>query len=516
MKLLIVDDEKLTRNGIRSSINWSDLQITDIYEAENGREGLSLARTQRPEIILTDVRMPQMDGVEMAMKIHTLLPNTVIIFMSGYSDKEYLKAAIRLNAVSYVEKPLNIIEITDAVSEAIERVEHLDLIQRGQTIQTMEKETQLALLMTHVPRDIIGELQNASAPFRAVMPSDCTFTSVILQFIHSILEIEDEKFTPVHQEIDNYLLSFGLHEMHVVKYGQHMCYFLYGPRPDRDTLRKIAFRMQSLYAFVGEAFLAIGETATGILHAYDSYSSAVILLQSSFFCDSNTILSSDETDMTSPAIIRDFSSDFQEVLNSRDASQADAVLAQLVGQFRASCTLLPNQVKDIYYKLFIILQKTAQQAQISSFLTEESQSIWDMIDNAATLTILHDTLVSKTQEYFALLIRRQPGNNMIFTIKEFIHQNYQNESLSVKSISDHVMRSAPYVCTFFKSETGQTLNQYITEYRVEKARSLLEDPRYKITDVAEKVGYLDVNYFGKIFKKTVGLSPSEYRGKMSE
>ena len=105
---------------------------------------------------------------------------------------------------------------------------------------------------------------------------------------------------------------------------------------------------------------------------------------------------------------------------------------------------------------------------------------------------------------------------MIFTIKEFIHQNYQNESLSVKSISDHVMRSAPYVCTFFKSETGQTLNQYITEYRVEKARSLLEDPRYKITDVAEKVGYLDVNYFGKIFKKTVGLSPSEYRGKMSE
>ena len=90
-----------------------------------------------------------------------------------------------------------------------------------------------------------------------------------------------------------------------------------------------------------------------------------------------------------------------------------------------------------------------------------------------------------------------------------------NETLSVKDISDHVFLSTSYACTFFKNETGQTLNQYLTEYRMEKAKQLLSDPRYKITDISSRVGYSDGNYFGKSFKKYTGFSPSEYREKMS-
>ena len=91
-----------------------------------------------------------------------------------------------------------------------------------------------------------------------------------------------------------------------------------------------------------------------------------------------------------------------------------------------------------------------------------------------------------------------------------------DESLSVKDISEHVFLSASYVCTFFKSETGQTLTQYLTEYRMEKAKHLLTDSRYKITDISSRVGYSDGNYFGKSFKKYTGFSPSEYREKMSQ
>lgn len=100
-------------------------------------------------------------------------------------------------------------------------------------------------------------------------------------------------------------------------------------------------------------------------------------------------------------------------------------------------------------------------------------------------------------------------------IKDYISRNYMNDTLSVKDISGHVYLSASYVCTFFKSETGQTLNQYLTEYRMEKAKQLLSDPRYKISEISSKVGYTDGNYFGKSFKKYSGFSPSEYREKMS-
>ncbi len=98
-----------------------------------------------------------------------------------------------------------------------------------------------------------------------------------------------------------------------------------------------------------------------------------------------------------------------------------------------------------------------------------------------------------------------------FLIKDYISKNYMNESLSVKDISAHVFLSASYVCTFFKNETSQTLNQYLTEYRMEKAKQLLSDARYKIADISSRVGYSDGNYFGKSFKKYTGLSPSEYR-----
>ena len=99
-------------------------------------------------------------------------------------------------------------------------------------------------------------------------------------------------------------------------------------------------------------------------------------------------------------------------------------------------------------------------------------------------------------------------------IKDYIATNYANNSLSIKEISDHVFLSASYVCTYFKNQTGQTLNQYLTEYRMEKAMQLLGDARYQITDISSKVGYSNGNYFSKSFKKFTGLSPSKYREKM--
>ena len=100
-------------------------------------------------------------------------------------------------------------------------------------------------------------------------------------------------------------------------------------------------------------------------------------------------------------------------------------------------------------------------------------------------------------------------------IKNFIASHYQNDDLSIKDSSDHVFLSTSYICTLFKNETGQTLNQYITKYRVERAKKLLADPLTKISDISSKVGYSDGNYFGKTFKKIVGLSPTEYRDQVT-
>ena len=121
---------------------------------------------------------------------------------------------------------------------------------------------------------------------------------------------------------------------------------------------------------------------------------------------------------------------------------------------------------------------------------------------------------SAPEQLFQSIEGASQEDSTIFMIKDYISKHYSEERLSIKEIGDHVFLSASYICTYFKTQTGQTLNQYITEYRMERAMQLLQDKRYAITDISEKVGYNNGNYFGKSFKKFTGLTPSQYRDKM--
>ena len=168
--------------------------------------------------------------------------------------------------------------------------------------------------------------------------------------------------------------------------------------------------------------------------------------------------------------------------------------------FGRNQNILPNQAKDLYYKLFRSLEEAARQLKLT--LSDKQENLIDALEKIFS------------EAFFQAVDNTAEENSTIFMIKDYISQKYMNETLSVKDISDHVFLSTSYVCTFFKNETGQTLNQYLTEFRMEKAKQLLSDPRYKIADISSQVGYSDGNYFGKSFKKYTGFSPSEYREKM--
>ena len=115
--VLIADDEAMPRNVLQNYIPWEELSVTRVYLASDGVEAVEQARRYRPELIISDIKMPYLNGLEMAAAVREFLPDCQFIFLSGYSDKEYLKGAIRLKAANYVEKPLNLEEITAAVRE---------------------------------------------------------------------------------------------------------------------------------------------------------------------------------------------------------------------------------------------------------------------------------------------------------------------------------------------------------------------------------------------------------------
>lgn len=519
MKLLIVDDEQLTREGIISSLDWKALGITEVLEADDGVNGLELARKHHPDIVLCDVRMPRMDGIAMLERIEAAFPDVAAIFMSGYSDKEYLKAAIQLKAINYIEKPIDPKEISEAVMRAVEQCNQLERQRNAEAIHTNLAATQLAFQMT-VPYSSCQEsIEDLCGQFRQHYGTD-KFKSVTT-IIVKLEEVPDAPtdLTYVHKQIHDYLKPMHLHVIYSEKRSYHVVYHIYGSiAPTGGTLTMIADRLGSLFGELGKYYIAVGNTVEGISQAYHSYETAVILLQNSYFFEADSVLREDMLESgvyANVAGLQEMVEQYGQCIVQKEEQRALETLQQICDICNHATNLMPNQVKSFYYDMFSELYKTRKNNQLlPDFSIGNHESIMDMVEQCFSFIGLHKLLKEKTKSFFKELAEMKPENATIYMIRDYISNHYANPSLSVKDISEYAKLSASYVCTFFKTGTGVTLNQYITEYRMEKAKQLLADPRYRIADVSLAVGYSDGNYFGKSFKKYTGLSPSEYREKV--
>lgn len=518
MKLLIADDEILTREGLISSIDWESLGIHQIFQAEDGIRALHIARLQEPDIILSDIRMPRLSGIELVEKLSSLLPDTSIIFMSGYSDKEYLKAAIRLNAIDYVEKPLDIETVKATVEEAIKRRRRFLYSQQNEDLLSMETASNLALLLTKPYRDNREKIDALAGELSLRLTPGCSFISYIVKLKTD--EPISAMLKELRENLDDFLKKFHLRSFYIRMHAVYHVFHIMGNNAVSSTvLSSIDLFLKEQFQPFGPFFISRGDAAAGITRAHASYMTAVVAMQSSFFFPSETLLTSKDLNVAaaSPETSSGIEAEtqlFADALATKNYDKCILFLDNLFQKYTKNCHLLPSQVKDTYYKLFQTINDCRQRQKLPSKTQGSCGSIIEFMENCFTYEELHQTLKERTTLLFAQMDSYIPEDNIIFMIKDYIAKHYANDLLSIKDISDHVHLSASYVCTYFKTQTGQTLNQYLTEYRMEKAMRLLEDARYQIADISYQVGYTNGNYFSKSFKKFTGLSPSKYREKM--
>jgi two-component system response regulator YesN len=517
IKLLIVDDENLTRTGLMSSIEHLSLDgIDEIFTAEDGMDGLRKARSHRPEIILSDVRMPHLNGIDMLNRIRETLPDTVFIFMSGYSDKEYLKAAIRLHAVNYIEKPLDMEEMKKTLQEAIRQAEQIIRNRYAETVQEDLSASRLALCLT-LPTHASGRaVDDLSEKYCSRYGSVNLFRSAATVLLHTdereelhpdFLDSLKAGFYPVMRQM----------RMHTIAAEKRTGLFVFHFfRKAEFTESTIKLLMESMIPFlqpVRSWYLCCGDIVSGIKNLYDSYSSAVILLQHSFFYTPCSILVSPDVkgkrNNISPS---DFSLQIQDAVRNAD----EASLAKLSASLKELCAengeLLPRAIQSLYFQLITFILDESRRRQLQgSEQNRAAEEVYEEISSCFSYQELHECLNRYIRQFLEEVNSHVPENSSVFLIKSYIRQHYADPMLSTKEISEYASLSASYACTVFKNETGQTLNQYLTEFRMEKAKALLDDPRNSISEISSRVGYNDSNYFGKAFRKFTGKSPSEYR-----
>lgn len=516
MRILIVDDEKLTREGLSEGICWADLGIDDVRLADDGQSAMECAHKYPPQIVLTDVRMPRMDGIRMAERLQAEDPDIRVIFMSGYSDREYLKAAIRLKAISYVEKPIMLSEVEAVVREAVasaielKKKDAYNLFSEEQLRKHIAEQLILPGAGKMLPDDLELLKQMEGKPcfsmilqFQQGTAANLT-ESILAALFRPVMEsFHAEEFHTLHHNslyVSHVFTKYAMNEDRLTFLASLLCDKL---RQDGNT-RDLVFH------------LVAGPYADSWKNLYASYSTAVISLQKVFYkepgsCFINT--GKDGGTESRQQIFVNISFEgiveaYRRLLVDTDREGMQQFLADLLARLTEEQNILPGQIKDLYYLLFTSLRTAEQTRAISQ---AGGGSTMELASRSISVYSLHRELCRQTENFLQAAGTLAQAPSTVNVIRHFIETHYSDPALSIKMISDHVHLSTSYICTLYKNETGTTLNQFITDYRMQKARELLMDVRNKVQEISGAVGFTDSGYFSKAFKKCYGVSPSEFR-----
>jgi two-component system response regulator YesN len=526
IKLIIVDDERTTRESLASYIPWRDLKIDSVRSARNGAQALGLAEEDPPDILLTDVRMPKMDGLALANRIRELYPECQIVFLSGYADKGYLKQAIHLQAVDYVEKPVDPEELREAIRSAVSRHEGQAQEKREasrareiyrENVLILREELVRELVGGHAPIGTLRERFPEALPV-GVFDGHLTAAALVLNWRRQLSKGEQESIRRALLSrlcesapfgLPSSLLGFTENDVMAIVLGGR--YFERSPH-SVATLHGLASIAGELSQEAFSFSLGVGMPVLGLENLPRSYLAALRSAGLQFYRGAGQLLFSasiPRESFTAPAAMV---TGFREALQGGDVEQAELLVGAMAEQARRQECVDIDGVRDVFFKLFLILFEVARSKSVADLFDDEAKSyIWQEIRDRTTLAELAQFVGNHVRAVFGSASQGGKGSRKVLEIQRYIRSHLGSDALSLQAIADHTCLSRTYVSALYKSCTGENIGDYITGLRIEKAKELLGDCRMKTYEVAARVGYQDVRYFSTLFKKHVGCTPTEYR-----
>lgn len=504
IRILLVDDEIFTREGIITEIPWNEMGSIEIKQAYDGIDALEIAEEFIPDILLTDVRMPRMNGIELSFKIRELYPSCEIIFLSGYSDKEYLKSAIKLKAISYVEKPIDIEELKTAIESAIAvKLKEMKNIKSTIALNIIKQNADITNLNNYFHIDYFNELHETN------------FITVLIKVLNNNNLLKET----ILLELEKIVTEAGFNCISAYKEDSLILMHLYWNKSlcllsKNIVLEDLYFLLCQYLKPITNFYICEGKRVLGTTQIHISYKTALDALNKTFFYDYNSIIYYDKINTLVYKLNEDTIKTFSKHLSSEDKQNSVLLINRLTYEIKGKEGTPINYIKDIYYKLLLQLLQFASDRKLTIPQVELSNKCpFEYLSNLCTLMEIKSYVLYQLEIIFKTIEEKNLNTNHISSIIKYIHLNYSDVNLSLQDISNKTYLTTAYMCAIFKEETGSTINAYITKYRIEKAKILLKDQNMKITDISAKVGFSDGNYFSKTFKKETSFNPSEYRRK---
>lgn len=543
LKLMIVDDELLMRIGIRSMIDWEAHGFRIAAEAANGKEALEMVRAVMPDLIVTDIKMPVMDGLQLIRETSKISADCKYVILSNFDEFRYVKEALQLGAVDYLIKSEITPEALTELLAGIRRKREAGGGGNGTLMLTADLSQSLSHLKESLFKDLIsGLLEEREAAAKAEQLQSRVRSEPL-----AVVKLRIDRFAEVRRkyvEKDEKLLRFSvlniLEEIIPGKWNKELVvessseYLLIANTPGADAaavradVGKLCGGIQRTMKDFMNLSITVGVSSVvpdfrGMRAAYREADDA---LRRSFFAGRGLVLfyedkgdwpekdtataasepggtagshTANETD--DPALRHALDSGREEKLAAFFESFRDQLSAKRANE---------RTVREAYIRLTEMV--SAHTAHLhKSRLPGADKLPYEALLAAETRDEVHDIVLNYAKRGMAADSRPAEQRSYADMAVEMIHRYYA-EDISLQSAANHINVNPSYLSRLFKQEKGENFITFLTRVRIERAKSFLESRNYKVYEVADKVGYHNYTYFSKIFKKVVGVSPEEYRG----
>lgn len=530
--LLIVDDEQLERDGLYSMIDWSNFKISDIMTAKNGFDALRKAEKMKPDILITDVKMPGMTGLELVVKLKDKIENLKVIFTSGYDDADFMRNALRLNAYEYILKPVVKQELIDAVQRICNDMDKEKRIHSEKESLLSIADQSRELFQEKLLDDIIyGTLQrkkltDIEEKFLYALHENASFTTLLVElddYSGSKSESSPIKMHQIIRSLSNHVLINPNNCKMIIKAINDkrflivICaaYNLGEDEIERTSNEMLQYLKNDLQISVT---IAVGLVVPSIEETCQSYDFNCELIHRKMFVGKGIVLTKKNTPLSEQNasfadVFASVDSELIKCVRNYDVEKLNHHIDRLFDTLETSGVFDQTFVQNICINVISKLQLYVNE------VNETVENIFGIGTSLWNKLIAFETIIDIRQwmkgvfkaviEYFSL---KENSNcrKIVSKVVEEMEKHY-NEELVLKDIAAKMYYSPNHLGYIFKQETGKGFNDYLTEIRMKKACGLLEDPTLKIYEIAAMVAYQNSNAFSIKFKEYYGVTPKKYR-----
>ncbi|HEX2947333.1 MAG TPA: response regulator [Clostridia bacterium] len=533
LKVMIVDDEFYFREALKVSLPWKELGFDICGEAKNGKDASEKVEELNPDIIIVDINMPIMDGLEFVQSSREKGINSKIIILTGHSEFNYARQAVQLGVHDYILKPVNEEELTQSLLEMKKIIEMETSIKIEFDMLKQQVSDSLPLLKEKFLNDLIqgNFIRNDDDLVKKMEYLNINIRSTFYQAI--TIEIDYEENLDWNNE-DRQLWKFAVSNVACEILSGYLSFDICYDKDDRICIitgigesggehesELLEHKLESIREAVCKHFIfsvtiGAGNVKNELFDIAASYKESIVALKNKLTLGKNKVITYGSV---SDLVINTnlFTAEYRNKLLMNMRTGDDNEVGRLISQ--TFTDIRRQNVRHEILSVFCIemvstcLEIMAETGLgFKDVLPVNQLNIIEQIQLKRSINEIeawiHEIFMNTSEA--VKRNRNSKTSRLIEKVKKYIEENYHNSELGIDEIARHLYINYAYLCSVFKRDTGITINEYLTEFRINRAKKLFDAGNAMVLDVADRVGYADANYFGKCFKKYYGLAPSKY------